>query len=201
MTKAILNTYGIATTAGDITVYNYDAETREYLSQSVEYLAEGVGIPADSCTDKPGKNKAGFTICRNENFNGWEYVADHRGEDVYKTDTREKLTIQSIGEYPENTTCIAPVTEFDKWSGTEWITDEQAMQAAAKVAFEQKIQLLISEANTYINSKNWPSKLQLNRLSETEKAKFNAWLDYIDELDLIEPSQETNVTLPLPPEK
>lgn len=44
MDKAILNSGLVATKAGDITVYNYDGETREYISTSSEYLAVGVGI-------------------------------------------------------------------------------------------------------------------------------------------------------------
>ncbi|MFS3664565.1 tail fiber assembly protein, partial [Escherichia coli] len=39
MDKAILNSGLVATKAGDITVYNYDGETREYISTSTEYLA------------------------------------------------------------------------------------------------------------------------------------------------------------------
>ncbi|HGU6099069.1 TPA: tail fiber assembly protein, partial [Escherichia coli] len=53
MDKAILNSGLVATKAGDITVYNYDGETREYISTSSEYLAVGVGIPAYSCLDAP----------------------------------------------------------------------------------------------------------------------------------------------------
>lgn len=53
MTHAELNNDQIATVAGNVTVYNYDGETREYLSSSVEYLAVGVGIPANSCIDEP----------------------------------------------------------------------------------------------------------------------------------------------------
>ncbi len=51
MYNAILNNKFIATKAGEITVYNYDSETREYISASIEYLAVGVGIPAYSCLD------------------------------------------------------------------------------------------------------------------------------------------------------
>lgn len=57
MAKATLNKNGIATKAGDITVYNYASSTGEYLSVSVEYLPVGVGIPADSCTDAPPVKK------------------------------------------------------------------------------------------------------------------------------------------------
>lgn len=53
MNKAVLNSELITTKAGNITVYNFDAETKEYLSTSTEYLAVGVGIPAYSCLDAP----------------------------------------------------------------------------------------------------------------------------------------------------
>jgi hypothetical protein len=64
MAKATLNKQGITTKAGDMTVYNYDGETREYLTSSVEFLALGVGIPANSCTDAPVEEKEGFAVCR-----------------------------------------------------------------------------------------------------------------------------------------
>ncbi len=38
MHKAILNSDLIATKAGDVTVYNYDGETREYISTSMNIL-------------------------------------------------------------------------------------------------------------------------------------------------------------------
>ncbi|MED8176457.1 tail fiber assembly protein, partial [Escherichia coli] len=60
MDKAILNSELIATKSGDITVYNYDSETQEYISASTEYLAIGVGIPAYSCLDAPGTYKVGY---------------------------------------------------------------------------------------------------------------------------------------------
>ena len=57
MATAKLNQHMIATVAGDITVFNYDGETREYLSSSVEYLPVGVGIPANSSIDAPERVK------------------------------------------------------------------------------------------------------------------------------------------------
>ena len=99
MDKAILNSGLVATKAGDITVYNYDGETREYISTSSEYLAVGVGIPAYSCLDAPGIHKAGYAICRSVNLNSWEYVPDHRGEIVYNTETGESKQITAPVSY------------------------------------------------------------------------------------------------------
>ena len=106
MTQAKLNSEFIATVAGDITVYNYDNTTREYISSSTEYLAVGVGIPACSCLDAPVTHKAGYAICRSADFNSWEYVPDHRGEIIYSTETGESKEITALGDYPENTTTM-----------------------------------------------------------------------------------------------
>nr|HEK8089666.1 tail fiber assembly protein [Escherichia coli] len=108
MNSAILNNELIAVQAGNIIVYNYDSETKEYISASTEYLAVGVGIPAYSCLDAPGIHKAGYAICRSLDLNSWEYVPDHRGEIVYNTETGDAKEITAPGDYPENTTTIAP---------------------------------------------------------------------------------------------
>lgn len=106
MDSTVLNSEFIATKAGNITVYNYDGETREYISISTEYLAVGVGIPACSCLDAPGAYKAGYTICRSADFNSWEYVPDHRGEIVFSTATGESKEITA----PVITLIIQPLS-------------------------------------------------------------------------------------------
>ena len=93
MDYAVLNNEFIATQAGNITVYNYDGETREYIFTSTEYLAVGVGIPACSCLDAPGSYKTGYAICRSADFNSWEYVPDHRGEIVFSTETGASISL------------------------------------------------------------------------------------------------------------
>ena len=100
MAKATLNKNGIATKAGDMTVYNFDGETREYLSASVEFLAVGVGIPANSCTDAPVDAKDGFAVCRATSLDGWEYVIDHRGETVYDTESGQPVEVRAVAAQP-----------------------------------------------------------------------------------------------------
>ncbi|EFH9214657.1 tail fiber assembly protein, partial [Escherichia coli] len=151
MDKAILNSELIATKSGDITVYNYDSETQEYISASTEYLAIGVGIPAYSCLDAPGAYKAGYAICRSADFNSWEYVTDHRGEIIYNTETGESKEITAPGDYPDNTTTIAPLTPYDKWDGEKWVTDTEAQHSAAVDAAEAQRQSLIDTAMASIS--------------------------------------------------
>ncbi len=146
MDNAILNSELIAIQAGNIIVYNYDGGNREYISASTEYLAVGVGIPANSCLDAPGSHKAGYAILRSEDLSSWEYVPDHRGETVYSIDTGNPEEITVLGDYPENTTTIAPLTPYDKWDGEKWVVDTEAQHSAAVDAAETKRQSLIDTA-------------------------------------------------------
>lgn len=199
MAQAKLNNELIATEAGDITVFNYDDETREYLSSSVEYLALGVGIPASSCTDAPGESKEGFALCRTADFTAWEYVADYRGETVYSTETGESVIVSLPGDYPEGTTTQAPSTPYDKWDGSAWVTDTEAQHIANVAAAEQMKSELLAEAQGTISI--WQTELQLGVINEDDKASLVKWLAYIKRLQAVDTSTVPNLNLPIPPEK
>lgn len=172
-TKEItLDENGFATESGFITVYNYNGETREYISSSVEYLPFGVGVPANSCVDAPGSKKEGFAIRRNADSTGWEYVADHRGETVYSTETGKTVTVSRLGEYPEGTTTTAPSTPYDKWDGEKWATDSDKQHSANVAEAEQQKTNLLNAANSKISL--WQTELQLGIISGDDKASLIA---------------------------
>ncbi|MHA0270733.1 tail fiber assembly protein (plasmid) [Escherichia coli] len=199
MDNAVLNSELIATKAGNISVYNYDGESREYISTSTEYLAIGVGIPACSCLDAPRPYKTGYAICRSEDFNSWIYVPDHRGEIVYSTETGESKEIKAPGDYPENTTTIAPLSPYDKWDGEKWVTDTEAQHNAAVDAAEAQHQSLIDAAMASISLIQL--KLQAGRkLTQAETTRLNAVLDYIDAVMATDTSTVPNVIWPELPE-
>lgn len=198
MAKAKLNSERIATVAGDITVFNYDGETREYLSSSIEYLAVGVGIPANSCTDAPDESKDDVAICRTADFTAWEYVADHRGETVYSTETGESVIVSLPGDYPEGTTTLAPATPYDTWNGSEWVTDNEAQHKADVGAAEQQKAALLAEAQTTISL--WQTELQLGIISDEDKASLIAWMNYIKAVQVVDTSKAPKITWPDKPE-
>ncbi|MBD8144605.1 tail fiber assembly protein [Pantoea agglomerans] len=191
MLEAKLNSNFIATVAGNITVFNYDGETREYLSSSDEYLAVGVGIPANSCTDAPGKSKEGVAICRTVDFTAWEYVADHRGEIVYRTATGEEISITSPGDFPEGTTTLAPSTPYDTWNGSEWVTDTAAQHTADIEAAEQQKASLLAEAQTIISF--WQMELQLGIISDEDRASLISWMKYIRAVQAVDTSKAPDI--------
>ena len=192
-----LDENGFATEAGYITVYNYNGETGEYISSSVEYLPIGVGVPAHSCVDAPGSKKDGFAIRRNADSTGWEYVADHRGETVYSTTTGEPVTVSQLGEYPEGTTTIAPSTAYDKWDGQKWVADDDEKHAADVAAAEQQKTNLLNAANSKISL--WQTELQLGIISDDDKAALIAWIGYIKAVQAVDTSAAPNITWPEQP--
>nr|WP_314602180.1 tail fiber assembly protein [uncultured Enterobacter sp.] len=198
MAQAKLNSEFIATAAGDITVFNYDGETREYLSSSVEYLPVGVGIPANSSTEAPGEAKAGSAICRTKDFTAWEYVADHRGETVYSTETGDAMMVSLLGDYPEGTTTLAPSTPYDTWNGSEWVTDTEVQHAADVEAADQQKTALLSEAQETISL--WQTELQLGIISDEDKASLIAWMNYIKAVQAVDTSKAPDITWPDKPE-
>lgn len=198
MAKATLNKNSIATRAGDMTVYNYDGETREFLSTSTEFLAVGVGIPANSCTDAPPDEKEGFAICRTVSLEGWDYVADHRGETVYDTETGQPVGINELGNYPDNVTTIEPVTLYDRWNGSEWVTDAVAQKNGQIAAAEQKKASLLAEAQSTISI--WQTELQMDIISDEDKARLLAWLKYIKALQAVDVSTAPDIVWAEKPE-
>lgn len=199
MTMANLNSEFIATMAGDITVFNYDGETREYQSSSVEYLAVGVGIPANSCIDAPSEIREGFAICRTVNFTSWEYIADHRGETVYSTETGEAMMISLLGDFPNGTTTLEPSTPYDTWNGSEWVTDTKAQHAADIEAAEQQKSALLAEAKSIINF--WQTELQLGIISDEDKSSLIDWIYYIKSVQALDTTLAPLINWPSQPIK
>lgn len=198
MAKATLNKNGIAIKAGNVTVYSYDGETREFLSTSTEFLAVGVGIPANSCTDVPVEEKTGFAICRTTCLDGWDYVADHRGETVYDTETSQPVEITSPGEYADNVTTIAPSTPYDRWNGSGWVTDANAQKCGQVAAAQQKKTSLLAEAQSTISL--WQTELQLGIISDDDKASLITWMKYIQALNAVDTSTVPDLVWPVKPE-
>lgn len=58
---------------------------------------------------------------------------------------------------------------------------------------------LISQANNYMNSRQWPGKAALGRLKGDDLAAYNAWLDYLDALYAVDTSKAPNISWPQKP--
>lgn len=187
-----------AVVAGNIDVFNYDGLTREFLSQSTEFLQVGVSIPANACTDKPLTAKKGYVVCRNSQLTGWEYLADHRGETVWnvRTGTGQQITV--LGDYPADTTIYPPSTPYDKWNGERWVTDEAARTAAEIAEATAKKVALIKGAAEKIDPLQ--DAVDLDMATDEEKSRCDAWRKYRVLLTRVDTSLAPDISWPEPPE-
>lgn len=198
MAQAKLNHELIATEAGDITVFNYDGETREYLSSSVEYLVTGVGIPANSCTDAPDKNKDGFAICRTADLSSWEYINDYRGQTVYFTETMQQFEVTELGNYPDGTTTHAPTSPHDKWDGDKWVMDSDAKRQGDIADAEQHRQAILALVDKLTS--DWRVELMLGDITEENKKKLSSWMAYKTVVKAVDVSTAPDISWPAQPE-
>ncbi|EHF5029152.1 tail fiber assembly protein [Enterobacter hormaechei] len=198
MVEAELNQNMIATVAGNVTVYNYDGETREYLSSSVEYLPVGVGIPANSSIDAPGESKTGFAICRTTDLSSWEYITDHRGQIVYNIETMQQVEVTALGDCPEGTTPAAPASPYDKWDGEKWIMDSAAKHQGDIADAEQHRQMLLAQVDEL--SSDWRVELMLGDISEENKKKLSSWMAYKTAVKAVNVSTAPDINWPVQPE-
>ena len=198
MTTAIFDENHLASQAGTATVYNFDALSRECLGSSVEYLAVGVGIPANSTLDKSLAGKPGFAVRRNAALDGWEYAADHRGSDVYEKATGVKRTLTQLGDYPDDVTPLAPATPYDLWNGSAWVTDDAAQQAAQIAQAEQTKARLLNRAKNSISL--WQTELQLGIISDDDKTQLITWMRYIQALQKVDTGTAPDIAWPEQPQ-
>lgn len=194
MAIARLNNKQIAIGAGIITVFNYDALTREYINSNNEYLAVGVGLPANSCVDAPPESESGFALRRTADFSGWEQVEDYRGKTAYSIETGSPVVITAPGKLDVTLSLIAPATGYDQWNGTEWITDKTAEQAGAITQAETQRTALINEASA--RTQLWQTQLMLNIISDADKALLTEWMRYIQELQAVDTAMALNINWP-----
>lgn len=57
----------------------------------------------------------------------------------------------------------------------------------------------IRAANDFINSKQWPGKAAIGRLTGDELVQYNLWLDYREELEAVDTSSAPDITWPTQP--
>ncbi|MCU1788626.1 tail fiber assembly protein [Pectobacterium polaris] len=182
--NAELNEHGLAINTGWITVYHVNPATREYQSASYEYVMQGVGLPADSYADEPQLPPVGQALRRSADGKAWEQVPDYRGRTVYSTETRQVQTVMQFGELPENMTFLAPATEFDRWDGAAWVTNQEAQQLAVTKNLQQELAARRSTANTRIAELNYAMDLAI--ATDEEQERLTQWKIYLVTLNRID---------------
>lgn len=104
------------------------------------------------------------------------------------------IYIEYSGEPPEGKIRVSGEDGMPEWDDIPAPTYEE-MVAQADTEKQNRIDV----ANDYINSKQWPGKAAMGRLKDSEKAQYNAWLDYLDALDVVDTSKVPDITWPEKP--
>ena len=195
MAKVTLDKNGLAKSAGTLTVYNFDALTGEFTGSSNEFLAQGVGLPANACITAPPDAEAGHVMLYRDE--SWLAVADHRGETVYSVADGAAVLINAPGDYPADTTPLEPATVWDKWDGDKWVTDTDAQQAEVMSDAGKKKSALISEANVITQA--WQTQLLLGIITEEDKTTLTKWMKYIQAVQAVNISAAPEISWPMKP--
>ena len=193
--KPVFDENGLATEPGEIRCFYYAPDTGEYTGWSDEYINIGVSMPGHSTDIDPGDEVAGEVAVFKDG--GWNREADHRGEVVYSTADGMAFIVDYIGDIKDGFTTDAPGTPYDKWSGSEWVTDTEAQKAANVEAAEQQKAHLLKAANSKISL--WQTELQLGIISDDDKASLIAWIGYIKAVTATDTSTAPDIEWPVQP--
>lgn len=159
-----------------ITVYNYLADTREFIGISDCHIPAGTGLPA-YCTDiPPPETTAGNIAVFDGVKNIWSLMEDHRGKAFFDIVTGGKFDITEPGPLPKNTTSIPPDGPYQKWNGKAWVKDEKAEQAAELAEATELKNSLIRVANDHIAPLQ--DAFDLDMATDSEKQRLIKWKKY-----------------------
>ncbi|MBW5816801.1 tail fiber assembly protein [Yersinia kristensenii] len=199
ISKAKLGENGLAVQSGWIAVYSASRETREYIGVNNEYIALGVSLPADGYSDAPTlPGEDDKAVRRNVAGTTWEIVTDLRGTVVYSTQTGMPEEVTTIGELSGTLTHLAPQSGYDKWNGTEWVTDKAAQQAAATREAEATKAELLNDAAARIAPLQDAVDTEL--ATDSDKEQLTAWKTYRVLLSRIDTSKAPDIEWPEAPQ-
>ncbi|RNM26454.1 tail fiber assembly protein [Dickeya undicola] len=192
-----LNEKGLSLSAGYITVYHIDPQTREYIGNTREYLMEGVGIPAHSFIDTPPAAQSGQAIVRSQDGLSWENVADYRGQTAYDKQTGQSSQVSQLGDLSDTLTLLPPATAYDIWQNDGWVTDAKAQQAAQVSAAQQQLAGYLAQAEKRLTVLQYAVELDMATEQETQALKD--WKTYLVLLNRVDVSGAPAIDWPTMP--
>lgn len=114
-----------------ITLYSFNADTKEYCGEFEYFWATGTGLAANSTQIKIPAKKDGFAIIFDEQNQQWKYLEDHRGTKVYSTEDQKESDVDYLGKIKDGFTIVAPTSTFETWTGFEWLDQRTVEEIAA----------------------------------------------------------------------
>lgn len=175
---------GFCIQAGVITVSHFDPATRVFTGQSSEYIPEGVSLPGFAVPDSPPEEKAGYAIVWNGADKAWEYVEDYRGKTVWNTTSRATSVIVLPGAIADGYTLLPPLTLYDEWDGSAWVTNITEQKNALISEARENKSVLARRAADEISWRQ--DAVNLNEATEDEISALKKWQLYRVELNRVD---------------
>lgn len=188
------NGNAIATTT--LTVWGYGGLEGEFTGAYDVRILAGTGIPGLS-TLKPAPTVREQEVAVYAN-DQWTVAPDYREETVYSTAKGEPTVVDYIGAIRDGFTLTAPSTPFDKWNGSAWVTDVAAQHRAQVQDADTEKAMLLTAAQSTISL--WQTRLQLGIISDEDKSRLIAWMNYIQALNAVDTSVGADVVWPAQPQ-
>lgn len=109
-------------------VFNYAADTQEYIGAGDVYIAPDTGLPGCCTLIEPPETTPGYA----QIWDGqqWNATEDHRGKTLFSTTFGYEINITKPGPLPADVTPLAPNSNFDRWNGDSWQPDIDAVRSA-----------------------------------------------------------------------
>ncbi|HBY9736716.1 phage tail fiber assembly protein [Klebsiella pneumoniae] len=193
--KAVFDGNLIATQAGTIQVFHFDMTTREFIGTEEVYIHVGVGLPAFSCLEEPPVQTEYQVAVRSDDNSSWSVTDDYRGITVYDIQTLANRVITEPGPIPDTVTRLAPLTQYDKWDGSAWVTDADAQHTADVTAADlQKKQMIIQVSDDITILQD---AVNLNMATDDEKSRLIALQAYRVLLSRVDTSLAPDIVWPV----
>ncbi|WP_368894462.1 tail fiber assembly protein [Kluyvera ascorbata] len=194
MTK-LFDKNGNATETHIVKVSEYDRATGELTATYDVRILAGTGIPGFSTMTLAPVANDGYVVCWDGST--WNQVEDLRGKIAYKKSDLTTKTVRTLGPLDDAYTLLVPATTYDKWNGSEWVTDADAQHAADVATAVQKKNSLRSAVDAEIT---WlQDAVDAGVATDEETSLLAAWKNYRVQLMRIDTSKAPDIEWPTSP--
>lgn len=193
--KAVFDSNLIATQAGTVQVFHFDMTSREFIGTEEVYIHIGVGLPAFSCLEEPPVQTEYQVAVRSDDNSSWSVTDDYRGITVYDIQTPASHVITEPGPIPDTVTRLVPLTPYDKWDGSAWVTDADQQHAADVAAAESQKKNMINQVSADISILQ--DAVTLNMATDAEKSTLTSMQAYRVLLNRVDTSLAPDIVWPV----
>ncbi|MGS3366691.1 tail fiber assembly protein [Klebsiella michiganensis] len=193
--KVVFDSNLIATQAGTVQIFHFEMASREFLGTEEVYIHVGVGLPAFSCLEEPPVQSEYQVAVRSDDNSSWSVTDDYRGITVYDIQTLASHVITEPGPIPDTVTRSVPLTPYDKWDGSAWVTDGDAQHTADVAAADQQKKELIAQVTADISILQ--DAVALNMATDEEKSRLTSLQAYRVLLNRVDTSTAPDIKWPV----